>query len=329
MAIMSARKVFSFVLAALATIATVLSAGATDFPARPITMIVPFSAGGPTDVIARIIADPMARTLGQPIRIENIPGGGGTRGTARAKYAEHDGYTLIMGHMGTHAAAVSLYQHLGYDPQKDFAPIGLVAGTPILIVARTDLPARNLQEFTQYIKANEHRVRAGHAGVGSVSYAACALFNSMIGIKPAAVPFDGTGPAMDALVGRQIDYMCDQVVNVVSQVDGGAVRAYAVATPERNPALPRVPTTREAGLPGFQVSAWNALFAPAGTPQSTLDKLTDALNTALNDPKARRWLLDLGSDIPDGSRRGQMALADLVKNEIARWAVLKSMPWMN
>jgi tripartite-type tricarboxylate transporter receptor subunit TctC len=158
-----------------------------------------------------------------------------------------------------------------------------------------------------------------------VSYATCALFNSMIKIKPAAVPFDGTGPAMNALLGGQVDYMCDQVVNLVSQVEAGVVRAYAVATPKRNPVLPWVPTTREAGLPEFQVSAWNALFAPAGTPQPVLDKLTDALDKALDDPLTRRRLLDLGSDVPEGPRRGQKALAELVKSEIARWAILKSM----
>ncbi len=326
---MSARKVFLTVLAALGMIGIALSANASDYPTGPITIIVPFSAGGPTDVIARIVADPMGKTLGQPVQIENIPGAGGTKGTTRAKNVEPDGYTIIMGHMGTHAAAVSLYPHLAYDPEKDFAPIGLAAGTPILIVSRMGLPARNLKEFIQYLKANEHKVTAAHAGVGSVSYATCALFNSMIKIKPAAVPFDGTGPAMNALLGGQVDYMCDQVVNLVSQVEGGVVRAYAVATPKRNPVLPRVPTTREAGLPEFQVSAWNALFAPAGTPQPVLDKLTDALDQALDDPLTRRRLLDLGSDVPEGQRRGQKALADLVKSEIARWAILKSIQWMN
>ncbi|MEZ5786159.1 MAG: tripartite tricarboxylate transporter substrate-binding protein [Xanthobacteraceae bacterium] len=326
---MSARMAIVAVLAALGTIGIVLSASASDYPNHPVTIVVPFSAGGPTDVIARIVGDHMGKTLGQPVRIANIRGDGGTKGATRAKDAAADGYTIIMGHMGTHAAAVSLYPHLAYDPEKDFAPIGLVAGTPILIVARMDLPARNLKEFIHYLKANIHKVKAAHAGVGSVSYATCALFNAMIGVAPAAEPFDGTGPAMNALLGGQIDYMCDQVVNLVSQVEGGVARAYAVATPERNPVLPRVPTTREAGLPDFQVSAWNALFAPAGTPQPVLDRLTEALDKALDDPLTRRRLLDLGSDVPDGPRRGQKALAELVKSEIARWTILKKVQWLN
>lgn len=326
---MSARKALAAILALAVMVGVTLSASASEYPARPITVIVPFSAGGPTDVVARIVADHMGRTLGQPIKIENVRGAGGTVGATRAKRADADGYTLIMGHMGTHAAAVSLYPNLAYDPQKHFAPIGLVSGTPILIVARIDLPARDLEEFIQYLKANESKVIAGHAGVGSVSYATCALLNAMLAIKPAGMTFDGTGPAMNALLGGQIDYMCDQVVNLVSQVDVGVVRAYAVATPERNKALPRVPTTREAGLPDFQVSAWNALFAPAGTPQPVLDRLTDALNRALDDPLTRRRLLDLGGDIPDPPSRGQKALAELVTNEIARWTILETVPWVN
>lgn len=326
---MAARKIIIAVLAAVGTIALILSASAADYPSRPITLIVPFSPGGPTDVIARIVSDHMAKTLGQPVKIENLRGAGGTTGATRAKAASPDGYTIIMGHMGTHAAAVSLYPNLPYDPVKDFAPIGLAAGTPIVLISRMDLPARDLGEFVQYLKANEAKVKAAHAGVGSVSYATCALLNAILKIKPAAVPFDGTGPAMNALLGGQIDYMCDQVVNLVAPVEGGVVRAYAVATPERNPALPRVPTTSEAGLPNYQVSAWNALFAPAGTPQPVLDKLTDALDKALDDPATRRHLLELGSDVPDGPRRGQKALADLVKSEIARWSVLQNAPWMN
>lgn len=323
---MPVRNLICIVLTVMATIGMMYSVRATDYPARPITIIVPFSAGGPTDVVTRIIAEPMAKALGQPIRIENILGGGGTMGARRAKNALPNGYTLIMGHMGTHAAAVSLYRHLGYDPQKDFAPIGLVTGMPILIVARMDLPAHDLKDFIQFLKANEPMVKEGHAGVGSVSYATCALFNSLVGVKPAAVPFDGTAPAMNALVDGQIDYMCDQVVNLVSQVEGGVARAYAVASPERNPVLLQVPTTREAGLKDFLVTAWDALFAPAKTPQPILDKLTAALDKALSDQQTHQRLLDLGSEIPDRKHRGQGALAKLVSSEIARWTILKSLP---
>jgi tripartite-type tricarboxylate transporter receptor subunit TctC len=294
-------------------------AAAQDYPTRPITVIVPFAAGGPTDVVARIVADSMSKTLGQQLVIENTVGAGGTTASARAKRAAPDGYTIEMGHMGTHAASVALYPNLAYNPVTDFEPIGMAAGTPILILAKKDFPAKDLKAFSAYVKANAAKLNMAHAGVGSVAFTTCLLLDSLLGVKPAAVPYNGTGPALNALVGGQVDYMCDQIVNVVSQVQGGTIRAYAIASAERNPVLPDVPTTKEAGLPEFQVSAWNALFAPKGTPKPVLDKLTAALNKALDDPPARQRLLDLGSDIPDAPRRGQQALADLVKSEVARW----------
>ena len=294
-------------------------AGAQEYPARTITLIVPFATDGPTDTLARIIGDHMSRTLGQQIVIENVLGGGGTTGTARTKRAAPDGYTIEMGHMGTHAAAVALYRHLSYNPAADFEPIGMVAGTPIVILARKDFPAANLKEFAAYVKANGKKLNMGHGGVGSVSFTTCLLLNSILGVKPTAVPYSGTGPAMNALVGGQFDYMCDQIVNVVREVTDGTIKAYAVATGVRNPVLPDVPTTNEAGLPEFKVSAWNALFAPKGTPKPILDKLTDALDKALSDDTTRRRLLALGSDIPGAPGRGQAALASLVKSEVGRW----------
>jgi tripartite-type tricarboxylate transporter receptor subunit TctC len=302
-----------------------LPAAAQDYPNRPITLIVPFAAGGPTDVIARIVGDHMSKTLGQTLVIENVVGAGGTTGTTRAKRAAPDGYTIIMGHMGTHAAAPALYPNLAYNPETDFEPIGLVAGTPILIVTRKDFPAKDLKEFVDYVKANESKMNAAHAGVGSVSYTTCTLLNSIMKVKPTAVPFNGTGPALNALLGGQVDYMCDQIVNLVSQIEGGAIKAVAIATPNRNPVLPNIPTTKEGGLAEYEVSAWNALFAPKGTPQPIVDKLTDALDKALNDETTRKRLLELGSDIPDAPRRGQKAMGDLVKSEVARWTpVLKA-----
>jgi tripartite-type tricarboxylate transporter receptor subunit TctC len=295
------------------------AATAQEYPARPITLIVPFAAGGPTDVISRIVADNMSRTLGQQVVIENAVGAGGTTGATRAKRASPDGYTIIMGHMGTHAAAVALFPNLAYNPITDFEPIGLVAGTPVVLLARKDFPAKDLKEFSAYVKANEAKMNMAHAGVGSVSFTTCLLLNSVMKVKPTALPFNGTGPAMNALVGGQVDYMCDQIVTVVPQVKGGTVRGLAIATPERNPALPDVPTTIEAGMPDFQASAWNALFAPKGTPKPIVDKLTAALDKALDDEATRKRLLDLGSDIPKGPRRGQQALADLVKSEIDKW----------
>jgi tripartite-type tricarboxylate transporter receptor subunit TctC len=308
-----------------ATGALVVPAQSQDYPTRNITMIVPFAAGGPTDVIARIVTGHMQQTLGQSIIIENVVGAGGTTASARAARAAPDGYTLITGHMGTHAAAVPLYPNLAYHPEKDFEPVGLLAGTPILILARKDFPPKDLKEFVAYVKANSDKVNAAHAGVGSVSFTSCQLLNSVLGVKPTGVPFNGTGPAMNALVGGQVDYMCDQIVNAVPQINGGTIKAYAVATPERNPSLPNVPTTAEAGLPEFQAQAWNAIFAPKGTPKPIVAKLNDAINKALNDDGVRKRLLDLGSVIPKPDERTPEALAALVKSEIAKWTpVLKA-----
>jgi tripartite-type tricarboxylate transporter receptor subunit TctC len=287
-------------------------------------MIVPFAAGGPTDVISRIVTGHMAQTLGQSIIIENVVGAGGTTASTRAARAANDGYVLITGHMGTHAASVPLYPNLAYHPEKDFEPVALLAGTPILILARKDFPPKDLKEFIAYVKANVEKVNAAHAGVGSVSHVSCQLLNSILDIKPTGVPFNGTGPAMNALVGGQVDYMCDQIVNAVPQINGGTIKAYAVATPERNPSLPDVPTTAEAGLPAFRAQAWNAIFAPKGTPAPVIARLNAAAVKALDDEGARKRLLDLGSVIPAAAERTPEALALLVKSEIAKWTpVLK------
>jgi tripartite-type tricarboxylate transporter receptor subunit TctC len=319
-------NLFSRMLAAggLAIVAGAGPAQAQDYPTRAITMIVPFAAGGPTDVVARIVTAHMAQTLGQSIIIENVVGAGGTTATARAARAANDGYTLITGHMGTHAASVPLYPKLAYHPEKDFEPVALLAGTPILILARKDFPAKDLKEFIAYVKANTEKMNMAHAGVGSVSYSSCELLSSVLDIKPVGVPFNGTGPAMNALVGGQVDYMCDQIVNAVPQINGGTIKAYAIATAERNPSLPDLPTTAEAGLPKYQASAWNAIFAPKGTPAPILVKLNAAASKALDDENVRKRLLDLGSDIPKAEARTQAALASLVKSEIEKWsAVLK------
>ena len=300
------------------------TASAQDYPTRNITMIIPFAAGGPTDVIARIVASDMSKTLGQQIIIENVVGAGGTTAATRAARAANDGYTLIMGHMGTHAASVALYPKLAYNPETDFEPVMLAAGTPILILARKDFEPKDLKEFVTYLKANEAKVNQAHAGIGAVSHVTCELLNSVIGIKPTGVPFNGTGPAMNALVGGQVDYMCDQIVNAVPQINGGTIKSYGIATPERNASLPNLPTTTEAGLPTYQVSAWNAIFAPKGTPVPILAKLNAAASKALDDENVRKRLLDLGSDIPKAEGRTPQALAALVKTDVARWkSVLK------
>ena len=282
------RMLASGGLAAIASLGAMAAhAQAQAYPTRSITMIVPFAAGGPTDVISRIVTGHMAQTLGQSIIVENVVGAGGTTATSRAARAANDGYTLITGHMGTHAAAVPLYPNLAYHPEKDFEPVALLAGTPILILARKDFPPKDLKEFVTYVKANVDKVNAAHAGVGSVSHVSCQLLNSMLDIKPTGVPFNGTGPAMNALVGGQVDYMCDQIVNAVPQINGGTIKAYAVATAERNPSLPDVPTTAEAGLPAFQAQAWNAIFAPKGTPAPVIARLNAAAVKALDDEGVR------------------------------------------
>ena len=296
------------------------AAAQSDYPRRAITLIVPFAAGGPTDVAARLVGEHMSRTLGQQFVIENVVGAGGTTGSARAMRASPDGYTIQMGHLGTHAASVALYPKLAYNPDVDFAPIGLVVEQPFLILARKDFPPRDLQEFVPYVQANFAKLNMAHAGVGSLSFTYCVLLNTVIGVKPTLVPFGGTAPAMNALIAGQIDYMCDAVSNVVPQIEGGTIKAYAIGTEARNPALPNVPTSKEAGMPSFQASPFYGLFAPRGTPPPILDKLTAALDRALDDENTRKRLRDLGCDIPDKGKRGQAPLAALVKREIARWA---------
>ena len=314
-----------FCLLVLSMLLPFAAVQAQTYPSKPITMIVPFAAGGPTDIIARIVGEHMAKTLGQQIVIENVAGAGGTTGSTRAKSAAPDGYTIMMGHMGTHGAAPALYPTLRYDPTKDFEQIGLVAGTPIVIVTKKDFPATDLKGFVAYVKANAGKVNQAHAGVGSVSFTTCLLLSSQMGVKPTAVAYRGTGPALNDLVGGQVDYMCDQIVNLVEQINGGAVKALAIATAERSPVLPNVPTTTEAGLPEYQVSAWNAIFAPKGVSKEIAAKLNGALGAALDDPATRKRLLELGSVIPDAAGRTPEALATLVSAEVARWTpILKA-----
>jgi tripartite-type tricarboxylate transporter receptor subunit TctC len=316
------------ILAATAALGLAVASGsahAQAYPQRPITMVVPFAAGGPTDIVARIVGDHMSKVLGQQIVVENVAGAGGTTGITRASQAQGDGYTIMMGHMGTHGAAPALYPNLKYDPAKDFQPIGLAAGTPIVIVAKKDFPAADLKSFLEYAKANQTKLNMAHAGVGSVSHSTGILFTSTIDIKPTMVAYRGTGPALNDLMANTVDFMTDQIVNVASQIQGGTIKAYAIATPERSPALPNVPTTKEAGLNGYEVSAWNAIFAPKSTPKEVVAKLNDALVKALDDENTRKRLLELGGVIPEKDGRSPEALQKLVESEVARWTpVLKA-----
>jgi tripartite-type tricarboxylate transporter receptor subunit TctC len=306
-----------------------LALGQSDYPHRVITVIVPFAAGGPTDVVARIVTSQMAASLGQQIIIENVVGSGGTTAAIRATRSPPDGYTIVMGHMGTHGAAVALHPHLAYDPSRDFQPIGLVAGLPVLILARKDLPPQTLAEFVSHAQSSGATLQMAHAGLGSVSYAACLLLNAMIDAQPTMVPFQGTGPAMSALVAGRIDYMCDQIVSAVPRIEAGQIKAYAVGSNRRAATLPTIPTAAEAGLPEFRVSAWNALFAPKATPKAVIAILNRALGQALDDPATRKQLLDLGSEIPASEERTPQSLAALVRSEIARWAPVIAAPARN
>ena len=312
------------VAAALAGLA-VGPAFAQNYPTKPITMIVPFAAGGPTDIVARLIAEPMSRALGQQIVVENVGGAGGTTGITRGATSKPDGYTIMMGHMGTHGAAPALYPNLKYNPAADFAPIGVAAGTPIVIVGSKKIPADNLKDFMAWAKKQGDKANHAHAGVGSVSFTTGVLLNSMLGTKPTFIPYQGTGPALNDLVSGQVDYMTDQIVNLVGQINAGTVKPFAIATAKRSPALPNLPTTKEAGLGDYQVSAWNAVFAPKGTPDAVVKQLSAALSKALDDPAARKRLDDLGAVIPEGAERGSAALQKLVESEVARWTpVLKA-----
>ena len=270
---------------------------AQAYPSRPITIIVPFAAGGTTDVIARILGEHMSRTLGQQLIVENVVGAGGTTGSTRAMRANPDGYTIELGNMGTHAASVALYPSLAYNPQLDFAPVGMAAGLPVLLVAKKDFPPNDLKEFATYVRANADKLNMAHAGVGSITHFTCLLLNSILGVKPTMVPFNGAAPGISALIAGQVDYMCNVAPDVVQQIQNGAFKAYAIGSSKRSPALPEVPTSVETGLPQFQASAWNALFAPKGTPKPILDKLSDALVKAIDDGTTKKRLLVLGSEV--------------------------------
>jgi tripartite-type tricarboxylate transporter receptor subunit TctC len=290
---------------------------AAQYPSKPITVIVPFAAGGPTDVVTRLLGDHMSRTLGQTIIVENVGGAGGTIGMTRAAQAEPDGYTIAVGNTGTQSAAPALYPNLRYDPAASFAQIGVTNFTPEAIVAKKSTAASTLKQLIDYLKANSEKLIYGHAGVGSISHVAGLLFNAEFGLKPTLVPYRGTGPALQALVAEQLDYMIDQSLNVIPQVKAGTIKAYAVAAPERLASLSDVPSTVEAGV-DFTFRAWNAMVAPKGTPKEIVGKLAGALSKALDDPNVQERYSELGSSAPTGGERGPAGLQKLVESEVAR-----------
>ncbi len=310
------RTMFRAFLGLLA-LAALSAPAAAQYPNKAITIIVPFAAGGPTDVVTRLVGEHMSRTLGQTIVVENVGGAGGTLGMTRAAQAEPDGYTIAVGNMGTQSAAPALYPNLKYDPAKSFAQIGIVNFTPQAIVAKKATPAATLKEFLDYLKANSAKLSYSHAGVGSISHVSGLVFNSKFGFSPTLVPYRGTGPALTDLVAGQIDYMVDQSLNVIPQIKAGNIKAYAVAAPKRLESLPDVPTTGEAGI-DFIFSAWNAMVAPKDTPPEIVARLADALSKALDDPAVNKRYVELGSTGPQGAERGPAALQKLVESEVAR-----------
>jgi tripartite-type tricarboxylate transporter receptor subunit TctC len=305
-------------------IATLLMAGlapvrAQDYPSRSITVIVPFPAGGASDVVARIVTNQMSKIFGEPIIIENVSGAGGTVGSARTAAAAPDGYTLLAAAMGSHVAAPVLTPNLKYDPVADFVPIGITAHSPAVVIARKDFPAKDLKEFIAVLRQQGDAVRQAHGGIGASSHMACLLFTEQIGAKPTLVAYRGSGPALNDLVGGHVDFMCEQSVSVADQVLAGSVKAYAVSASARLAMLPDVPTAGEAGL-NYQMSIWAGLFAPKGVPPEVVAKLAGALDKALDEPVVRETVAKLGGSIPAKAERNPAAFDRFVRAEIARWA---------
>ncbi len=302
---------------ALLALALPSAPAVAQYPTKPVTVIVPFAAGGPTDVVTRLVVEHMTRTLGQTFVVENVGGAGGTIGMTRAALASPDGYTIAVGNMGTQSAAPALYPALKYDPAKSFAQVGVVNFTPQAIVSKKAMTTANLREFLAFVTANHQKLSYGHAGVGSISHVAGLVYNAKHGFKPNLIPYRGTGPALQDLVAGQIDYMLDQSLNVIPQIKAGTIKVYAIAAPERLASLPDVPTTKEAGE-DFVFSAWNAMVAPKGTPRDIVNKLADALGKALDDPAIKARYVELGSSAPKGAERGPSGLQKLVESEVAR-----------
>jgi tripartite-type tricarboxylate transporter receptor subunit TctC len=288
------------------------------YPSKVITMIVPFSAGGPSDTVARLLAQAMSPLLKTQIIVENVGGAGGTIGAARAAKARPDGYTLFVHHIG-HSTAPTLYRKLPYDAIRDFEPIGLINDGAMTLVAKKDFPASNLKTLIAYVKANKDKVNLANAGVGSASHLCGMLFMSAVQTDLTTIPYKGTGPAMNDLLGGQVDFMCDQTTNTTSHIKAGKVRVYGVTMKKRIASLPDVPTMSEAGLPGFEISVWHSLYAPKGTPKPIVEKLSKALQDALNNPVLKQRYADLGAEPVAKSRATPGALRAHLKAEIDKW----------
>jgi tripartite-type tricarboxylate transporter receptor subunit TctC len=313
------KKTKLFGLFGLCAAMAVGAASANDYPTKPVTMIIPFAAGGPTDTVGRLIAQPMSTYLKQQVVIENVGGAGGTLAAGRVARSEPDGYTIFLHHIG-HSTAPSLYRKLAYDAINDFEPIGLVTSVPMTIVARKDFPAKDIKELIAYVKTNKDKVTYANAGIGSASHLCGMLFMTAIQTDLTTVPYKGTGPAMNDLLGGQVDFMCDQTTNTTSQIKGGKIRAYAVTTKAKVESLPDLPTLDKSGLPGFEVAVWHGIYAPKGTPKPVVDKLARALAFALKDATVKQRFADLGTEPVDQKQATPAALRTLLKSEIDKWS---------
>ena len=304
---------------ALALLASISNARAQDYPDRIITLVSPFPPGGPSDTTARLIIGPMSKALGQQIIVENVTGAGGVIGSSRVAKAKPDGYTLVVSGSGTHAAAEFLQKDLPYR-STDFDYVGLVNISPMVLVARSAVPANTLKEFVAYLRANEKKVTEADAGIGSISNLACAVFHSVANVHPTVASYRGTPQATMDLVAGNVDFGCNQIVNTVQHIKAGTLKAYAVTGETRSAMLPDVPTTAEAGLPQFNLTVWFGLAAPKGTPRPIVDKLDKALNVALEDPDVVKRFAELGFDVVPPPKRGAAYFDKFVKDEVALWA---------
>jgi len=295
------------------------TARAQNYPERPITLIVPFAAGGASDVSSRIMAESMGKILGQSIVVENVAGAGGATGSLRGKNATPDGYTIGFGHMGTHAASVATNPKLPYDPRKDFDYLGVHLTTPNMIIVRKDFPAATLQEFVAWAKANGKKLKMGHNGVGSLSHLTCLLFFQQAGVEPTYVVYRGFGQTINDILSGAIDGTCDLVASVRGHVMGGSVRGFGLAAAQRTPLLPDVPTSIEGGLPGFQAESWLGLYAPKGLPAPILAKLREAAVKALDDPMVQQKFQDIGGSVPPPADRGGQRMLEIVNRDVERW----------
>ena len=310
------RTLFSTLFLTLVVLSPALAA---DYPNKVITIIVPFAAGGPTDTVARLLAVPMAKSLNTQVIIENVGGAGGTIGANRVAKSPPDGYTLFLHHIG-HATAPALYRKLPYDPINDFEPIGLINEVPMTFIAKKDFPPNDLKELIAYVKANKDKVNLANAGIGAASHLCGTLFMSAVETDLTTIPYNGTGPAMNDLLGGQVDFMCDQSSNTISQIKAGKVKVYGVTTRNRIDALPDVPTLQEAGLPNFEISVWQGLYVPKGTPKPIIDKLVKALQEALANPTLQQRFNELGTIPATKAQATPEVLGKLLKSEIEKWA---------